>query len=77
MTRNERMRIYMRNKRKGIPRKILSGTLCKNGAIATKVVFPPDMFEALKREAVRAKTSFSEQARLFIEWGFESVKGSL
>lgn len=77
MTRNERMRRYMRSKRKNIPRKILKGTLCKNGAIATKIVFPVDMFEDLKKAAVKAKTSFSEQCRLHIEWGLESVKGLL
>lgn len=72
MEHNERMRIYMRKKRSGTPRKIAKGTPGKEGSdtLHTKVVFPTEMFDRLRDQAVKLKTSFSEQVRTYIEWGF-------
>lgn len=66
----EYMRIYRRRKIKHTTRKTPKGTPRNGGLLSTSVVFDPDMFQRIRDKAAKLKTSFSEQARTYIEWGF-------
>jgi hypothetical protein len=48
------------------------GTHKRNGRMIT-VQFDHDTFNQLRNRAIAEKTSFSEQVRLLVEWGLESV----
>lgn len=36
------------------------------------ILFPGEMFRDIRDRAAKKQTSFAEQARLLIEWGFEA-----
>ncbi len=38
------------------------------------IAFPPDMFDFLAERAEKDGTPFSEQVRLYVEWGRESAE---
>jgi hypothetical protein len=45
------------------PRKLKLGLVC---------YFDPDQFDEIRTRATKHGTSFSEQVRLLVEWGFEA-----
>ncbi len=53
---------------------VARGTKRPSGSLAAIVEFPPDMFHEVRTMAIEEGNSFSEQARLLVEWGLGSLE---
>jgi len=45
----------------------------RHGAVEIGCKFDEDMFEEIKRLALKNKTSFSEQLRTLVQWGLDTL----
>lgn len=68
-THRPRSSLFVFGKRRRV---VLNGSHEPTENISMGVNFPIEMFKRLTKAAQKHKTSFSEQVRTYIEWGFMS-----